>query len=318
MRIGIPNTLFASYHLPYWREFLNGCGAEMILSKPSEQSMADRGGRLIPPEFCIPIKIFMGHILDLIERQVDLILVPRMKDRDQDSFFCPKLIGLPEIVKYAANLPEARLWTPEIGCHGAHIELLRLPEQPIAPPRLERAAERRANAAWEQRLAHCRRERLTLPEADAGSRPTAAPPSLRIGLLGYAYNLYDPWIGKGIATKLTALGATIVTWEMLQPDLMERQSRAMRRPIHWNFGRALLGAGLHFLADPALDGIVYASTFGCGPDSIVLKWLGLEAAERQKPFLPLILDEHTEDGHLQTRLEAFSDMLSAIKEEHAV
>jgi predicted nucleotide-binding protein (sugar kinase/HSP70/actin superfamily) len=318
VRIGIPNTLFAAYHLPYWRHFLMECGAEVVLSPPSESAMADRGGKLIPPEFCIPIKIFMGHILSLLEQGVDLILVPRMNSRVKDNFFCPKFIGLPEIVKYAIRETDGRLLIPEVSCNGSHIRMLQLPGQPLAPPGRMRRAEQRANAAWEQLLARCRRERLILPEACRESRPAPGAAQLRIGLLGYAYNLYDPWISKGIPAKLTGLGASVLTWEMLPTDRIERGLRALRRPVYWNFGRTLLGTGLHFLAAPELDGIVYVSTFGCGPDSVVLKWLSLEAAERQKPFLSLSLDEHAEDSHLQTRLEAFCDMLSAKKEEHAV
>ncbi|HYH04158.1 MAG TPA: hypothetical protein VEC37_13780, partial [Bacillota bacterium] len=59
----------------------------------------------------------------------------------------------------------------------------------------------------------------------------------------------------------------------------------------------------------------YVSTFGCGPDSVATKMLSIEAGKRGKPLLLLNLDEHTETGHLQTRLEAFVDMLEEYRTE---
>jgi len=46
--------------------------------------------------------------------------------------------------------------------------------------------------------------------------------------------------------------------------------------------------------------------------------LSIEAGLGQKPLLLVNLDEHQEDGHLRTRLEAFTDMLAALKEERVV
>ena len=148
-------------------------------------------------------------------------------------------------------------------------------------------------------------------------RKKSAKGPLNIGLLGYAYSIYDPFISKGISGKLKDLGVNIITWEMLDPALIESRLARLKRPLFWNFGRMTLGAGLNLLEDPTIDGIIYVTTFGCGPDSVATKILSLEAGKQGKPFLLVNLDEHTEDGHLRTRLEAFSDLLIALKEDRA-
>jgi predicted nucleotide-binding protein (sugar kinase/HSP70/actin superfamily) len=102
---------------------------------------------------------------------------------------------------------------------------------------------------------------------------------------------------------------------MIEPSRIDQNLKRLKRPIYWNFGRIVFSAGLYFLQEPAIDGVIYLSTFGCGPDSVVTKMLSLEAARLQKPFLLVNLDEHTENGHVQTRLEAFVDMLSERKEK---
>lgn len=319
MRIGIPNTLFSSYHLAYWYQLITLSGMEAVLSDESTQEMADRGKRLLPHEFCLPIKLFIGHVLNLLDKDVDQILLPRMTSKGRANFFCPKLIGLPEIVRYTTNLEETRMFSPEIRYDGLHLQVTKFPSPCSVALRRMKIAARQANKAWEKLLITCREQHLTLSNLSGkppGILPVGEP--LTIGLLGYAYSLYDPFISKAIPHQLLKLGATIITWEMLDPIQIEENLIGLKRPIFWNFGKMLLGAGLHFLKAPQTDGLIYVSTFGCGPDSVIAKILSIEAGNKGKPFLQINLDEHLEDGHLRTRLEAFVDMLTPLKEDKVI
>ena len=315
--MGIPNTLFAAYHLPYWRQLLTQLEIEVVVSGESNKDLNDRGGKTIPPEFCVPVKVFMGHILELIEKKPDLILTPRMTDRGKRNFFCPKLIGLPEIVIHSTGLEETRLLSPEVICNGFNLKMLRFPDH-LTSPALLRKAVKQAETSWEEILTQCRQKNLTVPEVTKSKIADKVRGSVKIGLLGYAYSLYDPFISKNITRKLQDLGIQLYTWEMLHPKTVESKLLRLKRPLFWNFGRIILGAGLYFLEEPQIDGIIYATTFGCGPDSIVTKLLSLEADYQHKPFLLITLDEHTGDSHLQTRLDAFQDLLTQRKEKQAL
>ncbi len=318
LTIGIPSTLFSSYHLPFWRQFVTLSGMEAVLSDPSGQETVTWGGRRLPHEFCVPIKVFLGHILNLLEKRVDRILLPRMITQSKTNFFCPKLIGLPEIVRYTTGIRMEQIFSPEVSCDGLTLLVSKFPSSSPAVIWRMKVAARKANQVWEDILAKCRVERLTLPEAANGPRPGSLGTRLNIGLLGYAYSLYDPFISKGIVNRLYSLGIKITTWEMLDPKQIERNLVGLKRPLFWNFGRMLLGAGFQFLNDSAIDGLIYVTTFGCGPDSVATRILSIEAGQRGKPFLQINLDEHQEDGHLRTRLEAFCDMLAALKEEQVI
>ena len=315
LTIGIPNTLFSSYHLSFWRQWITLSGMEAVLSDPSDIETASRGGRRLPHEFCIPVKVFLGHILNLLEKEVDLILLPQMISSGKTNYFCPKLIGLPEIVRYTTGLGAKRLFSPEVSCDGLRLQVSKFPTLGPALNWRMKAATRQANVVWEGLLAKCRMERLTLPEAAGELQPNYLGNRLNIGLLGYAYSLYDPFISKGIVNLLYKFRAKLTTWEMLDPLEIEGPLAGLTRPLFWNFGRMLLGAGLKFLNDPSIDGLIYVTAFGCGPDSVATKILSIEAGQRERPFLQINLDEHQEDGHLRTRLEAFCDMLTALKEE---
>ena len=314
MRIGIPNTLSTAYHLTFWQEFFSQLGMDIVISKDSCKETVDAGSKQIPHEFCIPIKVFLGHIVELASQKVDRILVPRLLDKRNREFFCPKLTGLPEIVKYALEMDDALFFTPSVTCNGLNPEIIQYPQSQIRSGFKLNQAQYYALHNWQRTLTLCRQEQLTLSQAAMNPQKPNYQGEIRLGLLGYAYILYDPFMSKGLIQKLTDMGCQITTWEMLDSGKIERALRELKRPMFWNFGRILLGAGLDFLADPRIDGVIYVTPFGCGPDSITIKLLSIQATMIQKPFLQITLDEHSEDGHLKTRLEAFVDMLIHGKE----
>lgn len=310
MRIGIPNTLSTAYHLTYWQEFFSQLGVDVIISKGSSKESIDIGSKLIPHEFCIPVKAFLGHIVDLVAQKVDWILVPRLLDWKNHEFFCPKLTGLPEIVKYALELDDELFFTPAVTCNGLDPEIIQYPQPKIHSAIQLKRAQNSALHLWRQTLADCRKRHVILSQTGINEKNSGVVGEVRLGLLGYAYILYDPFISKGLIQKLAAMGCQITTWEMLEGEKINGSLRKLKRPMFWNFGRILLGAGLNFLADSEIDGVIYVTPFGCGPDSITVKLLSLQASMVQKPFLQITLDEHSEDGHLKTRLEAFVDMFA--------
>ncbi|HBF37999.1 MAG TPA: hypothetical protein DDW50_11825 [Firmicutes bacterium] len=314
MRIGIPNALFTSYHLPFWQEFFMQLGMDIVVSGDSCKETIDIGSKLIPHEFCIPVKVFLGHIVDLLSQKVDLILLPRMIDKKNHEFFCPKLTGLPEIVKYALNLDDSLFFSPEVICNGLNPQIVRYPQPKIKSMRTLRQAELKAEQNWQWTLERCRKEQSTLLQIARDLKNSSSADQIQVGLLGYAYILYDLWMSKATIQTLGSLDTHISTWEMVESEKIESRLKELKRPMFWNFGRILLGAGLNFLADPKIDGVIYVTPFGCGPDSITVKLLSLQAAITHKPFLQITLDEHSEDGHLKTRLEAFVDMLVQGKE----
>jgi predicted nucleotide-binding protein (sugar kinase/HSP70/actin superfamily) len=314
MRIGIPNTLFTAYHLTFWQEFFSRLGVDTVISSDSCKETIDTGSKLIPHEFCIPIKAFLGHIVGLATEKVDLILVPRLLQSKNREFFCPKITGLPEIVKYTLEMDDAVFFTPSVTCNGLNPKIIQYPQTKIRPVFKLNQAQKSALHNWKRTLAYCRKEQLTLSQVAKNQKNPRCIGEIRLGLLGYAYILYDPFMSKGLIPKLTDMGCQISTWEMLEDREIEKNLKELKRPMFWNFGKVLLGAGLDFLTDSEIDGLIYVTPFGCGPDSITVKLLSMQAAMVHKPFLQIILDEHSEDGHLKTRLEAFVDMLAHKKE----
>ena len=79
---------------------------------------------------------------------------------------------------------------------------------------------------------------------------------------------------------------------------------------------ATVAAALRY-ADAGFDGIVHVKSFGCTPEVDAMAVLQNISADRKIPILYLSYDSQTGDAGIQTRLEAFYDMID-MKRKRAV
>jgi predicted nucleotide-binding protein (sugar kinase/HSP70/actin superfamily) len=77
---------------------------------------------------------------------------------------------------------------------------------------------------------------------------------------------------------------------------------------YWGYEEEVIGAGGYHLQSD-VSGIISVIAFGCGPDSVMIEMLQRYARQASKPFMNLVIDEHTAEGGLATRVEAFVDMI---------
>ena len=99
MKIGIPQAMSYYNYFPYWYGFFNKLGIEIVLSSPTtKKTMAD-GASLVVTETCLPIKIFVGHVLNLIEKGVKNIFVPSIQSIAPKIYNCSKIRGLPDLIR---------------------------------------------------------------------------------------------------------------------------------------------------------------------------------------------------------------------------
>ncbi len=315
------------YYGPLWKKMFELLGYEVVLSDSTHKNQIEKGIKVTVGEICVPIKIFNGHVIDLMEKDVDLIFIPRFISIEKDYWFCPKFMGLPELAGYTVPGAKARMLTIDIKSssedasdYTCYKSLCRLPG--VTPKKLK-SALKEAAAHWLRFREICRAG-YTVEEAEelCGSGMEILPPAnvaetrVTLGVLGYVYNIYDPFASLDILTKLRAMGVKVVTFEMLDEKALLAHRRDQVKNLYWTFSDKLAGAGETFLDCDDIDGMIHVTAFGCGPDSIIGKFLELDSEERHKPMMTLRIDEHTGESHLQTRLEAFVDMIARKKQQN--
>lgn len=300
-RIGVPRALLYHKRAALWDAFFSTLGIEMVLSPPTNRAVIEAGCGLSVDETCLSVKVAMGHIAWLAKRS-EKVLVPRYVSMKRGELECSKLWGMydiarnsvpgVDIVSYSVDgSAETHRRTREPG------ELYRLARRLGAPAPLAALATTRALRAQRQSVS----ERVRAQEALRGL-PSDRP---RVLVAAHAYNLYDASIGVPIIDELKAQGCEVVDSEGVDHALAARLAKRLSPNLYWTNSRQLLGAVEHWREH--VDGIVFLVTFPCGPDSLVTEL----AVRRIKgvPMATFILDEHSGEAGMHTRLESFVDIL---------
>jgi len=292
--VGIPRGLLYYYYGDVWSAFLSRLGAEPTLSPETTRAVIEAGGRI--DEVCLPVKAFFGHARILADK-VDFLFLPRVVSVAAGHYSCPKIIGLPDIVR--AALPGTNLIAPTIDLRAGRGSLLRA---------ITGVGETFGRSslyslyAWQRAWRQCR--------PVVGAVGCGKTGKLRVALIGHPYILHDRQISMDVAGKLAVMGVDIATADRVDPRAADQAAAALPKNIFWHYCRRLAGAALSFLgASTPPDGMIFITSFACGPDSLVGEQLRRQAGRRGVPFLLLAIDEHTAEAGLVTRLEAFTDLL---------
>jgi predicted nucleotide-binding protein (sugar kinase/HSP70/actin superfamily) len=296
-------------------------GAEVVVSPETNKAVLDAGLRSALDEACLPVKLFFGHVLALMG-SVDYLLVPRLISVEPKAYICPKFIGLPDMLRARIpNLPPLIDVDVDFSRGTSNWEnvLSAMGRLLAGNQRLIRQACRSAQAA--QSLFQEQLEKgWLLPDALGGpdvkrgtERPASPTPGfgrLNIALLGHAYNIYDDYISMNLIERLRSMGARVSTADLVPQAVIDEQVGALPKKLFWTLGKKMTGAAFSFCDSGQFDGMIYLSSFGCGPESLVGELLARWTKQRGDiPFMLLTIDEHTGAAGLVTRLEAFTDML---------
>ncbi len=300
MKIGIPRAIGYHYYSSLWNDFLSQLGFTVIESEHTNRNTLQQGCLNSPSEACLPLKCFMGHVLNLIPK-TDALFIPRLVCLQKHPCIllgCPKYIALPDMIK--ASFPDLKLISPCIDCRKTKIRnAFSYPMQHLGFSR------KKASNAFDSAL------------QKKGSKASVFPflkseGQLTIGLLGHAYLVNDPLLNLNIINRLKKLGCRVLDFSAHGSS---GTIKSKRKPVSWYFEEDILLSAEKLLSSSHIDGIVYLLSFGCGAGSITSEIVQFELDNPKSiPLLKIVIDEHTAEAGLDTRLESYIDMLSMRKE----
>jgi hypothetical protein len=115
---------------------------------------------------------------------------------------------------------------------------------------------------------------------------------------GHSYNAYAPEASQSVGKKLSSMGVLVIPADCLMPS--------GAGPTVWHFANQILNAASLAKQHPNLY-LLCISNFSCTIDAFTHSLLASELGS--KPYLILEIDAHTADSGVQTRLEAFLDIV---------
>lgn len=319
MQIGIPRALSYYNFFPFWYGFFSDLGIEIVLSDPTTKQTMSVGSSLVVPETCLPIKVYVGHILNLLDKGVDKIFVPSIQSIAPKIYNCSKIRGLPDlirnVIKRDFTMIETTLDKSEKK-QGLY-EFLAEAVKPFGITDMERIKQA-SKTAWKvynnfhvmtrSGIPYKKALKNALENKVIISENTKSYP-INIALISHGYNLYDERVSMKIFEKLEKLDVRAFTSDQLTIEQMKEGINSMKTTLYWANEHEITGAASHYIQDRKIDGIITINAFGCGPDSLMLERIARFARKHNKPILHLSIDEHTGEAGFITRIEAFIDML---------
>lgn len=316
MVIGIPRALLYYNFFPWWKVFLETLENDVVVSSKTNKAILDAGVKNSVDEACLPVKVMFGHILDLKEKGVDCIFVPRIVSVEKNRYLCAKFLGLPDLVRAMLDdIPpiiemEVDHYRGEKAFEKEIIRFGRMFTHNIRQIKEAREKADRVQREYERLL-----KEMTANEAlrilfGAHTSPMKKQYSMKIGLIGHSYDIYDDYINMSIIDRLNDMDCEVITPDMLSENQIAQGASHVKKDMFWTYGRQLLGSGLYFLDEQNVDGVILITAFGCGPDSLIKEIIEREYKRKNTlPLLCLTIDEQSGEAGLQTRLEAFIDLL---------
>ncbi|TXT61302.1 MAG: hypothetical protein BAJALOKI2v1_40096 [Promethearchaeota archaeon] len=326
-KVGIPRALHYYKFYPFWKKLLEELDTEIVLSPPTNKKIVEEGVSHGFGELCIPLKVYYGHVMKLIEEHPDLdyLFVPRYVSEVKEAYFCPKFLSLPDVIKIIEGVP--KLLTLEVN----------VKEFPISFSVIEMAKElgksrTKALDAYEKAEKYFEKYQEFLRDGAPVNyalrlvnkdKPFKLPKKreekeVRLLLLGHPYNLFDKFINLDFQKKLRERDVEVLTIENL-PEWIYKTPVIVNKKLrnYWGHEEELMQAVRYFLNEGRnrIDGVIFLVSFACGPDSLISELIMRDLKTRKIPFLEITMDEHSGEAGMLTRIESFVEMIKRKKKK---
>lgn len=314
-RVGINKSFMVNTYYPLYRTFFESLGCRVVLSGEARQEGLDRKNA----PFCYPAEIAHGFLYDVLEKGTDYLFLPQFKadtvtGDHTKSTACPLCQGEPYYLEAAfkdhkvfKELSDGGKILDPVIDFSRGMEAMEPAFRAMAR-KLGRGrfAARRAfhGALAEQRerfRAMEERGRQVMRELEEN------PDDIAVVLFGRSYNAFVTEAHMGIPNKLASRGVRVIPLPYL--DLKEEHYHD--ESMYWSSGQRILAGARLVKNHPRLFGC-FITNFSCGPDSFILGYF--RDIMGRKPSLTLELDSHVADAGLETRIEAFLDIIDRYRE----
>lgn len=294
--IGVPRAFLYFKYRYLWKTFFKELKCEILISPETNKKILKNGVNSSIDESCLSAKIYMGHVHYLIDK-VDYILIPRVVSFGDNEIVCTKFNAMYDIVNNTfrnVNLLNYNIDVKEKqGEFKAYMKMGKvLGKDPISVAKAYIKAKKVQN--YYEKQNYERQEQLM-----------KTTNKLKILVVSHPYNIYDKLIGYPVIKHLESFDVAPIYADMANREETTKKSKQISKTLYWTYNKELIGAIGHYIDN--IDGIIFISTFPCGPDSLVNELCIRKI--KGIPMTNIILDELQGEAGMYTRLESFIDII---------
>ena len=306
-KIGINRSLTVSTLLPLYSKFFSELGYEVIIPENADEE----GIQKQSAAFCHPVGLSHGYMNDLLKNyELDYIFLPHVRglyveNGADESMLCPMAQAEPYYLSAVwPELKEDNVFSPVIdfknGFFAAENEFIETALNLGVSKNEARNAYKRA-VEYQQEF----KKELKLKGREVLDYLEQNPDQKAVVVFGRPYNAFVSEANMGISHKFASRGEIILPYDMLAIEESNVSSK-----MYWSMGQMIMQGTKMVSENPNLFA-AYITNFSCGPDSFLLNYFRRENGS--KPSLTLELDSHTADAGLNTRIEAFLDVVESYR-----
>jgi predicted nucleotide-binding protein (sugar kinase/HSP70/actin superfamily) len=327
MLVGIPKCLSYYYLFPLYRTFLDALDIDWVESSTSNRTDLKMLNLCPTDEPCISVKLAFTHAKRLLDQGVDTLFVPKVISLSEDSYCCPKMMGLPDMLRCGLGLEPQQMVSPVI-------DMKEMPSTwqrswVVAASKMGRKNKNEVREALSLGLRH-----LDMSNEAAATLGFSTDRLMQnskmypvwvkktescrstIGIMGHAYILHDI-LGTPILDTVKEYGQVVTAEMVRRSDALAELDTIPDGLKLWTVEAHILGAALRLIRRKQIDRLMFVQAFSCGPASIIENYIRDEAEKRNIPLLSLTVDEHSGDAGLVTRLEAFLDTVKGTRSSNS-
>ena len=292
-KVGIPRSLFYYYYGDIWKSYVSSLKIPYIISPKTNKNIMERGIKRAGDEMCLSLKNYLGHIDYLLDK-CDLILVPRISNYKTNNQTCTNFWAAYDIVNntfdkkiisYNIDLEKGK--TLKKGLYKIGKELGKEKKE------IKKAYKK---AIYEHNL--IKNKNIEITNNKLKSKKT------KILIVAHPYNTYDTMIGQDIINYLEKENVEVIYSDKFDSYKTQKLSKKISKNLYFKYSKENIGTIIY--AMDKIDGIIFISSFPCGPDSLVNE---LTIRKIKKPNINLILDTDMSFTGIETRLESFLDVI---------
>lgn len=303
--IGITRSFLTNLLYPLYSHFFTNLGLKIVLS----DGIDPEGMARTYSSFCFPAEIAHGMMLNLIKKEPDYIFLPQVgelyveqavsrKPGHQSTCIMAHAESL--YLRSAFKDIKPKILSPELnwskGWRSTKSTFVAIAKE---LGRFEGHAEKAfSDAVDKQEEFFAARKRLG---AEALRRIESDPDQIGVIIFGRPYNAFADEANMGIPRKFASRGVHCVPF-----DCLPFHDQPATENMTWAIGQDLIRAANFVKKHRQLFG-AFVTNFSCGPDSFVVGYF--RDIMKTKPSLTLEIDNHTADAGVNTRIEAFLDIV---------
>jgi predicted CoA-substrate-specific enzyme activase len=311
--VGLNRSFFTHTHFPLYAAFFRRLGFRVVLPASIEQSGVDRRGAA----FCYPAEISHGYLENLLKEDPDYLFLPHFMGNPRaegsvQSITCPISQAEPYYLAsafkdhpvYRRLREKGGILNPVVSFMNGYDEA----EKTFAEIAFQMGATRKAGVrAYRAAVSTQKNAQAEMREAAKAAlrEIESCPEAIGIVIFGRSYNAFVSEAHMGIPKKIASRGIPVIP-----VDLLPLEDEPVDGHMYWSAGQTILRGASFVKRHPQLFGC-YITNFSCGPDSFLIGFF--RDIMKEKPSLTLELDSHVADAGLETRIEAFVDIVRSFR-----